>query len=147
MFILLIPCLDAGNSLDGGKLDVPRDPQTFPLDGLVEGRVGTWLPPALGNLHGCRVLPVVPPPCSREPRPVVFGCGCVVQWVGFLVLNLTETLPRIRSSQVTKEQLSWLGGRHRKPNRNCPYGTLPPCSHQAGHYHPKAAVVWKVSRS
>lgn len=62
--------------------------QASPLDGLVEDSAGTaWFMdvPSPGTCVAAK--------CSwqhqhhlasRELGPVVFGCGCAVQWVGFL---------------------------------------------------------------
>lgn len=87
------------------------------------------------------------PLCSRDPGPVVFGCCCVVQRVGFLVVYLIETLSCTRRSQVTKKQLFLfvLPGGIENPVKTAPIALVPPHLHQAGHFHPKAANVWKVS--
>lgn len=60
---------------------------------------------------------------------------------------LIETLSRTRRSQVTKEQLSSPGGGIEKPVKAAPVAPVPPRLHQAVRFHPKAANVWKMSRS
>lgn len=130
-----------------------RETLSFPFGWAGRGQSGCC------TVHGCpqpwdlcgrQVLPAAPPPFSRGPGPVFFGCSCVVRQVGFCVFYLIETFHVPVRAKSQKNSFPCLeGGRrgHRKPSKNCPYAPVPPCLHQAGRFHHEAANLWKVSRS